>query len=103
MEVYAAKGHILFELEQFEDAINTYEKLVAVSPRHVTAQFNLGICYEKLGRWQESVIDLEYALPVLEARRTVHAALAEAYTGLGSQDLAAQHQRLAKAVARANP
>src|ERR1035438_3768572 len=50
-EVFAAKGHIQFELEQYDDAIKTYEKLLAVSPRHSTANFNLGICYEKqIGR-----------------------------------------------------
>src|SRR5216110_3108537 len=48
-EVYAAKGHILFELEQYDDAVKTYEKLLALAPRHSTANFNLGICYEKLG------------------------------------------------------
>src|ERR1700683_4795996 len=53
-EVLAAKGHIQFELEQFDDAVKTYEKLLGVSPRHPTGNFNLGICYEKLGRWQEA-------------------------------------------------
>jgi tetratricopeptide (TPR) repeat protein len=51
----------------------------------------------KLGRWQEAVVDLEFALPKLGTRRNTHAALAAAYAGLGSQDLALQHQRLAKA------
>src|SRR5258708_4361843 len=49
-EVFAAKGHIQFELEQYDDAIKTYEKLLNLAPNHPTASFNLGICYEKLGR-----------------------------------------------------
>ena len=53
-EMLAAKGHIQFELEQYDDAIKTYEKLLTLVPRHPTANFNLGICYEKLGRWQEA-------------------------------------------------
>src|ERR1700683_1121391 len=53
-EVFAAKGHVQFELEQYDDALKTYEKLLTVAPRHPTANFNLGICYEKLGRWQEA-------------------------------------------------
>ena len=48
-EVFAAKGHIQFELEQYDDAIKTYERLLTLAPRHQTANFNLGICYEKLG------------------------------------------------------
>src|ERR1700744_2190032 len=50
-EVFAAKGHIQFELEQYDDAIKTYDRLLNLAPRHSTAHFNLGICYEKLGRW----------------------------------------------------
>src|SRR5271163_4778225 len=53
-EVLAAKGHIQFELEQYDGAVKTYEKLLEMSPSHPTANFNLGICYEKLGRWQEA-------------------------------------------------
>ncbi len=44
-EILAAKGHIQFELEQFDDAVKTYEKLLEVVPRHATANFNLGICW----------------------------------------------------------
>ena len=28
-EILAAKGHIQFELEQFDDAVKTYEKLIS--------------------------------------------------------------------------
>ena len=31
-EVFAAKGHIQFELEQYDDAVRTYEKLLARNP-----------------------------------------------------------------------
>jgi tetratricopeptide (TPR) repeat protein len=51
----------------------------------------------KMGRWQEAVIDLEYALPKLVSTRATHEALAEAYKSLGSQPLAAEHLRMAKA------
>jgi tetratricopeptide (TPR) repeat protein len=50
----------------------------------------------RLGRWQEAVTDLEFALPQLPSTRNTHAALAEAYRGLGLRELAAQHERLAQ-------
>ncbi len=50
----------------------------------------------RLGRWQEAIADLEYALPLVPSTRRTHAALAEAYRGLGSSMLAAQHQKLAE-------
>ena len=54
VDIYAAKGHIQFELEQYDDAVKTYTKLLEAVPQHPTANFNLGICFEKLGRWQEA-------------------------------------------------
>jgi Flp pilus assembly protein TadD len=51
----------------------------------------------KLGRCQEAVTDLEYALPLLGPRPNTHSALAQAYKSLGSDELAAQHQKLAQA------
>jgi tetratricopeptide (TPR) repeat protein len=50
----------------------------------------------RLGRWQEGVADLEFALPQLASTRSTHSALADAYRGLGLRDLAAEHERLAK-------
>ena len=61
-EIYAAKGHLQFELEQYDDAIKSYEKLLTLAPRHTTAHFNLGICYEKLGRWNEATEAFQKAL-----------------------------------------
>ncbi len=75
-EVFTAKGHIQFELEQYEEAIRTYEKLLALAPRHSTANFNLGICYEKLGRWQDAAHAFQKTLDA-DPRRE------EAQLGLG--------------------
>src|SRR5487761_2116358 len=75
-EVLAAKGHIQFELEQFDDAIKTYERLLAAAPKHPTANFNLGICYEKLGRWQDATDAFTRSLEVDPSRE-------EAQLGLG--------------------
>ena len=49
-----------------------------------------------MGRWQEAVADLEFALPKLTPNNATHAALAKAYEGLGQKDQAAEHDRLAK-------
>ena len=75
-EIFAAKGHVQFELEQYEDAVKTYERLLALAPKHNTAHFNVGICYEKLGRWQEATDSFQKALEA-DPQRT------EAQLGLG--------------------
>jgi tetratricopeptide (TPR) repeat protein len=50
-------------------------------------------------KWQDAVKDLEFALPKLPEKRGTHMALAQAYRGLGLQDLATEHDRLAQAAA----
>ena len=42
--------------------MKSYEKLLGAAPQHPTANFNLGICYEKLGRWQEATDAFQKAL-----------------------------------------
>ena len=64
-DLYSAKGHLQFELEQFEEAVRSYEKLLTLAPRHATAHFNLGISFEKLGRWNEATNAFQKALPPL--------------------------------------
>src|SRR5687768_18478920 len=53
-EIHSARGHIQFELEQFDDAAGSYTKLLELDPRHPTATFNLAVCLEKLGRWSQA-------------------------------------------------
>src|SRR5258708_28789243 len=62
VELFAAKGHIQFELEQYADAIKSYEKLLSLAPRHTTANFNIGICHEKQGRWNEATEAFQKAI-----------------------------------------
>jgi tetratricopeptide (TPR) repeat protein len=50
----------------------------------------------KLGRWKESIKDLEFALPLLSTKEPTHEALANAYAALGMEDLASEHRRLSK-------
>jgi tetratricopeptide (TPR) repeat protein len=51
----------------------------------------------KLGRYQDAITDLEFALPWLQAPESTHKALAQAYQPLGLAQLAQEHLRLAEA------
>jgi tetratricopeptide (TPR) repeat protein len=84
-------------------ALEIIQSLLEKYPKSANFRETRGEIYVKMDRWQEAVVDLEYALPVLGSRRNTHFALAEAYRGLGSQELAAQHERLAKSVLQATP
>ncbi|MCC6719607.1 MAG: tetratricopeptide repeat protein, partial [Acetobacteraceae bacterium] len=53
-EVHAARGHLQYELELYDDAVQSYSRLLALDPRHLNGAFNLAVCLEKLGRWDQA-------------------------------------------------
>jgi len=54
LETFAAKAQIQFELEMFDDAAKSYAKVLSLTPKHAGANFNLAVCLENWGRWQEA-------------------------------------------------
>ena len=75
-EVCSAMGHIQFELGQFEGGANSYRELLQLEPQHPTGWFNLAVCLERLGRWQEAAEKFQKACEIDPAR-------SEARVGLG--------------------
>jgi tetratricopeptide (TPR) repeat protein len=53
-EVHSARGHVQFELELYEDAAQSYTRLLELDPRHPTATFNLAVSLEKMGKWAQA-------------------------------------------------
>jgi tetratricopeptide (TPR) repeat protein len=80
-------------------ALSIIQSVLEKFPEQPNFRETRGQIHAKMGRWEEAVIDLEYALPKLVSTRATHETLAEAYKALGSQPLAAEHLRLAKAAA----
>jgi len=79
-ELLSAKGHIQFELEQFEEASLSYGRLLEAEPRNIAATFNLAVCLEKTGKWAPAAEAFQKAW---NADKTRH----EALVGLGVCDL----------------
>src|SRR5271157_2810027 len=75
-EIYSAMGHIQFELGQFEGGANSYRELLQLEPDHRTGWFNLAVCLERTGRWQEAADKFQKAFQVDSGR-------IEAQLGLG--------------------
>ena len=61
LEIFSAKAQIQFELEMYEEAAQSYAKLLSMHPRHANANLNLAVCLERLGRWQEAADFFEKA------------------------------------------
>src|SRR5258708_15467836 len=89
LETYSAKAQIQFELEMFEDAAKSYAKVLSMNPRHAGANFNLAICLEKLGRWQEASDFFEKAAEADPNRLETPLGLAICHLHLDQTDAAA--------------
>src|ERR1017187_1938503 len=49
-----AVGHLQFELRQFQAAAGTYADIVKLDGSDPTACYNLAVCLEKLGAWEQA-------------------------------------------------
>jgi tetratricopeptide (TPR) repeat protein len=75
-EVHSARGHLQYELEFYDEAVQSYSRLLALDSRHQNGNFNLAVCLEKLGRWEHAAQQFEKALDADPQRL-------EAWLGLG--------------------
>jgi tetratricopeptide (TPR) repeat protein len=79
-----------------ERALGIIQPLLERFPNVAAYRDTRGRVLVKLGRYQDAISDLEFALPELGATPSAHIALAEAYRGIGMSELAGEHERLAK-------
>src|ERR1035437_8082748 len=52
--IYAALGHIQYEMGEYEAAAQTYATLSEMEPNHRTASFNRGVCHGNLKQWGDA-------------------------------------------------
>src|SRR5579871_3280744 len=62
VELFLAKAQMEFELDQFEEAAQSYARVLGLNPRHGQANFNIAVCLERLGRWEGAGEYFEQAL-----------------------------------------
>ena len=53
-EIYRAMGHIQFELGDHKEAAKSYRALTQIKPQYAMGWFNLAVCLERLGSWEEA-------------------------------------------------
>jgi len=80
---------------ELDRALELASAALAVEPDHPEALETRGQILAKLGRWQDCIVDLEKALPLLPGRPAVHSTLSHAYANIGDEILAEAHRRLA--------
>ena len=75
-EIYRAMGHIQFELGEFQEAGGSYRTLVKLKPQYAMGWFNLAVCLERLGAWDD-------ASEAFHKASTLDANHMDAHLGLG--------------------
>ncbi len=78
-------------------ALELLDAAVKRMPQDIRIHKTRGLVLAKMGRWKESVDELELCLAASPKDRELHKSLAEAYTKLNLPSLAAEHARLADA------
>src|ERR1022692_2968653 len=74
--LYAALGHVQYEMRDYEAAAETYATLTEIDPKHRTASFHLGVCYGNLKHWKDAATAFQRACEADATR-------AESMLGLG--------------------
>ena len=74
--LFAALGHIQYEMRDYAAAASSYSQLAGLEPQHRTAHFNLGVCRGNLKDWGGASESFHQAYKIDPAR-------AEALLGLG--------------------
>lgn len=75
-DLYAIAGNLHFQLGDFTRAAGHFAKLRSLVPDHPTAGFNLGVCYERLGKYEQ-------AIEAFTTAASRHNQLWQAHVGLG--------------------
>src|SRR5271154_2747484 len=61
-EITAARAHLQFELQHYEDAAASYARLAVLRPQDSDVRSSLGLCLQNLGRHTEAVETFRQAL-----------------------------------------
>ncbi len=95
-EIYRAMGHIQFELGDFEEAAKSYRALAQLKPQYAMGWFNLAVCLERSGAWED-------ASEAFHKACTLDPKHLEAHLGLGVCHLRLEDPKSALFVFRALP
>src|SRR5580658_8112373 len=61
-EITAARAHLQFELQRYDQAAANYARLAVLRPQDSDVRSSLGLCLQNLGRYTEAVENFRQAL-----------------------------------------
>lgn len=111
-EAYPRQARVLLEVAQTlaiwgavpEEALDWYERVLALAPGHLTSRLHRALCLSRLGRHEDAVADFD-ALVASGYRKALvlHMKRAEALEALGRDEAAERDWTLALVEAPGNP
>ncbi|MEK7286149.1 MAG: tetratricopeptide repeat protein [Nitrospirota bacterium] len=63
-EAYLLTGLVLYESEQFEDAVERFLEGIEISPNQPSLHFHLGVTYDKINLFDKLVLEMKRALAI---------------------------------------
>lgn len=84
--LYRSLGSTYLDLERWAEAVEAYERAVALSPGLPTDHSSLGIAYQHLEQYDRAVAAYQKALAILPCDANTHDLLGDLYRKLGKVD-----------------
>ncbi|MDD4516420.1 tetratricopeptide repeat protein [Massilibacteroides sp.] len=94
-DAWVRKGITLLDIGESYDALVCLNEAVKQRPHSFKTRYNRGKCHLKLKNYDEAMRDLLKAVKLKSAHAAAHEYLAEAYSGMGEEELAQEHRDIA--------
>lgn len=101
-DAWIRKGVTLLDMGEHYDAHVCFNEAVKQKPHSFKTRYNRGKCHLLLKNYEEAMNDLSKAVKIKPHHAAAHDYLAEAYDGMGEEDLAQRHRDIAETL-RNNP
>ena len=62
--VYFEQGYRYMELDEFQNAINEFDKYISINPEYYASRHLRGLCKYALGQYEEAIKDFDKAIEI---------------------------------------
>lgn len=102
LDAWIRKGVTLYDMGDYYDADVCFNKAISLSPMSFKALYNRGKNRIALEDYELAITDLSRAITIKNDHASCHEYLAQAYTGIGNEELAQRHLMIAREIRGVN-
>ena len=90
--------------DRYEEALEVFQKALAINPNNIESHINLGILFKKKGQWENAIESYQKALAINPLHSETHYNMALLYEQLENWELAISHyQQFIQLSSRSHP